>query len=178
MVHMEKAERLWETLQLDLCHHRIGSQIHHFLLMQDEASGYAVIRRIKVTSEHEGWNATSADIKHLVQEAWLQYFGAPSVIKLDAEGALRGNLMTDLADEHGVEVQVCPAEHHEFISEVERAIGVLKEKIEAFLRGNPVDAGQAALAMAMPGYTGSVRCNGPWEEISPQREVWPAIPAN
>ena len=40
MVHMEKSERLWETLQLDLCHHRIGSQIHHFLLTQDEASGY------------------------------------------------------------------------------------------------------------------------------------------
>ncbi|CAE7247758.1 RE1, partial [Symbiodinium sp. CCMP2592] len=147
MVQMEKSERLWETLQLDLCHHRIGSQIHHFLLMQDEASGYAVIRRIKVTSEHEGWNASSVEVKNLVQEAWLQYFGAPSIIKLDAEGALRGHTMADLADEHGIELQVCPAEHHEFLSEVERAIGILKEKIESFLRGNPIDPGQAALAM-------------------------------
>ena len=77
MVHLEKAERLWETLQLDLCHHRIGTQIHHFLLMQDEASGYSVIRRIKVTAETEGWNASSSEVKDLVQEAWMQYFGAP-----------------------------------------------------------------------------------------------------
>ena len=47
-MHLEKAERLWETL------HRIGTQIHHFLLMQDEASGYSVIRRIKVTDGDRG----------------------------------------------------------------------------------------------------------------------------
>ena len=132
-----------------------------------------------MTSEHEGWNATSADIKHLAQEAWLQYFGAPSVIKLDAEGALRGNLMTDLADEHGIEVQVCPAERHEFISEVERAIGVLKEKIEAFqwMRDKPRWP-WCRPTTPMLGCTGSVHYNGLWEEISPQLAVWPVILEN
>ncbi|CAE7726789.1 RE1 [Symbiodinium sp. CCMP2592] len=112
-VQTDQAERLWEVLQIDMFHQQIGDYVYHFLIMQDE-------------------------VATILDEAWLQYFGAPSVLK----GALR-NLLAD----------------HEPIAEAERAIGVLKPKIEAFLRTSPVDPVRAALAMVMTHNT-QVRIHG------------------
>ena len=47
----------------------------------------------------------------------------------------------------GIELVAAPAEHHECIAEVERSIGVLRGKMESFLRAVPTSPRQAALAM-------------------------------
>ena len=97
--------------------------------------------------ESKSVNATSVQVCHLIEEAWTQYFGFPERLKLDAEGALRGNLLRDWCAERGVELFHAPAEHHEYISEVERTIGNLRRKIETFLKQRPENPTQAALAM-------------------------------
>ena len=111
--------------------------MYNFILFVDECSGYSVIRLVSEHPETKSVNATSAQVCHLLEEAWTQYFGFPERLKLDAEGALRGNLLRDWCAARGVEILHAPAEHHEYISEVERTIGTLRRKIETFLKQRP-----------------------------------------
>ncbi|CAE7794276.1 RE2 [Symbiodinium sp. CCMP2592] len=146
-VDLSRSDRLWTDLQMDLFQMKIDDRIYHFLLFVDECSGYAVIRLVFDHSAHKGGNATSAQVCHLLEEAWTQYFGFPERIKLDAESALRGTLLRDWCATRGVELVHAPAEHHQFISEVERSIGTLRRKIETFLRERPEHPRQVALSM-------------------------------
>ena len=146
-VDLDRADRLWTDLQIDIFHQKIGTRNYHFLLMVDECSGYAVIRLVFDQPLEAGGNVTSEQICSLLEEAWVQYFGLPEKLKLDAEGALRGTLVTDWCAQRGVELLYAPAEHHEFISEAERTIGTLRRKIETFLRAQASDPKRAALAM-------------------------------
>ena len=43
---LDRSDRLWTDLQIDVFHQKIGSRCYHFLLMVDECSGYAVIRMV------------------------------------------------------------------------------------------------------------------------------------
>ena len=146
-VDVSRSDRLWTDVQLDLFHMRLGDRVYNFILFVDECSGYSVIRLVSEHHESKSVNATSAQVCHLIEEAWTQYFGFPEHLKLDAEGALRGNLLRDWCAERGVELFHAPAEHHEYISEVERTIGTLRRKIETFLKQRPENPTQAALAM-------------------------------
>ncbi|CAE7470265.1 unnamed protein product [Symbiodinium sp. CCMP2592] len=146
-VDLSRSDRLWTDLQMDLFHMKIDDRIYHFLLFVDECSGYAVIRLVFDHPSNQGGNATSAQICHLLEEAWTQYFGFPERIKLDAESALRGALLRDWCATRGVELLHAPAEHHQFISEVERSIGTLRRKIETFIRERPEPPRQVALSM-------------------------------
>ncbi|CAE7706187.1 GIP [Symbiodinium sp. CCMP2456] len=146
-VDLSRSDRLWTDLQMDLFHMKIDNRIYHFLLFVDECSGYAVIRLVFEHPASQGGNATSAQICHLLEEAWTQYFGYPERIKLDAESALRGALLRDWCSTRGVELVHAPAEHHQFISEVERSIGTLRRKIEVFIRERPEQPRQVALSM-------------------------------
>ena len=146
-VDASRSDRLWTDVQVDLFHVRLGERVYNFILFVDECSGYSVIRLVSEHPETKSVNATSAQVCHLLEEAWTQYFGFPERLKLDAEGALRGNLLRDWCAERGVELLHAPAEHHEYISEVERTIGTLRRKIETFLKQRPEHPIQAAPAM-------------------------------
>ena len=146
-VDLSRSERLWTDLQIDVFHQKIGERNYHFLLMVDECSGYAVIRLVFDQPVETGGNVTSEQVCSILEEAWVQYFGIPEKLKLDAEGALRGALVTDWCAQRGVELLYAPAEHHEFISEAERTIGTLRRKIETFFRAQASDPRRAALAM-------------------------------
>ncbi|CAE7677868.1 GIP, partial [Symbiodinium necroappetens] len=45
-VNLDKCEKLWSCLQVDGFHLRCGATVYHFLLMVDEASGFAVVREM------------------------------------------------------------------------------------------------------------------------------------
>ena len=147
IVNLDKEERLWACVQVDAFYLRVGDQVHHFLLMVDEASSYAVIRELFHHHETGSRNMTGEEAVKAIMEGWIQYFGFPDTLKCDLEGALRSHELNNLCAENGVELIPAPAEHHDSIAEVERSIGVLRHRVETFLRGNPGPPGQAALAM-------------------------------
>lgn len=66
-VALEKEEIPWRTLQMDNFMIRFGDQVHHFLLMLDEASGYAVTREFAVHSEDGDQNITAKTLEILQQ---------------------------------------------------------------------------------------------------------------
>ena len=146
-VNLERSERLWSCLQVDGWDMKFNGLLHHFVLLVDEASGYAVIRELFRIPDDQSRNATGQEIIDTIQEAWIQYFGYPETVKMDLEGAHRSKKLREYFQEHGVDLVPAPAEHHETIAQAERAIGSLRLKAEAFLRGSPVDAKHAAVAM-------------------------------
>ena len=59
----------------------------------------------------------------------------PFGIKLDLEGHT-GARLRELCQQKGIDLLPAPAEHHESIAQVQRTIGHLCRKTEAFLRGS------------------------------------------
>ena len=80
-----------------------------FVLMVDEASGYAVVREAYVTPETEGRNLTTQELLTILEEAWFQYFGYPEQLKLDLEGGpSRKNFQRRVyAEGHRVDCRSC-----------------------------------------------------------------------
>ena len=149
-VALDKEEILWRTLQMDTFHFRYGDQVHHFLLLLDEASGFAVTREFAVHHEDDHQNIDTATTLDIIQKNWFQYFGAPQRIRCDLEGAFRGDLLEQFCRDRGIELTFCPAEHHESNGDVERRVGELKKKMTAYLR-NEGDSTPSVAAAEMRG---------------------------
>ena len=146
-VNLDKCEKLWSCLQVDGFHLRCGEMVYHFLLMVDEASGFAVVREMFSHPEEDHRNMSGPEVVHVLQEAWFQYFGYPEVLKLDLEGALRSKVLREACADKGIDLVPAPAEYHEMIADVEREIGYVRQHLERFLRGGGFEKpGQAALA--------------------------------
>ncbi|CAE7805002.1 unnamed protein product, partial [Symbiodinium sp. CCMP2456] len=148
-VNLERTDKLWSCLQIDGFSMRLGCQVHHFVLMVDEASGYSVIREAFRHHEDEHQNLSGEQLVDVLREAWFSYFGYPERLKMDLEGAHRSTVLSEECITHGIEIIAAPAEHHQLISEVERTIGHVRQKIEVFLREQSVDPKIAALTMVM-----------------------------
>ncbi|CAE7435674.1 unnamed protein product [Symbiodinium sp. CCMP2592] len=148
-VNLERTDKLWSCLQVDGFTMRLSNQVHHFVLMVDEASGYAVIREAFRHSEEEHQNLSGGQMVEILREAWFAYFGYPEQLKMDLEGAHRSTVLSEECLTHGIEIVAAPAEHHQAIAEVERTIGHVRHKVEVFLREQNVDPKVAALTMVM-----------------------------
>ena len=129
-VNLDKCDKLWSCLQADGFHLRCGPKVYHFLLMVDEASGFAVIREMFSHPEEERRNMTGPEVVQVLQEAWFQYFGYPDTLKLDLEGALRSTVLREACLDKGVDLISAPAEYHETIADVEREIGYVRQHLE------------------------------------------------
>ncbi len=149
-VSLEKEEVLWRTLQMDNFVFNHGELVHHFLLMVDEASNFAVVSEMVVHHSTVGANVDTMSVIDALESCWIQYFGWPRRIRCDLEGAFRGLDLASYCEDRGIELLMVPAEHHQATGDVERAIGVLRHKMELFLRephDDTVTPRRAAYAM-------------------------------
>ena len=146
-VSLEREDVIWKTLQMDAFFFRRRGQAHHFLLMLDEASSFAVVKEVKVHPAEESENITTAEVITTLEESWSQIFGYPSRLRCDAEGAFRGTDLAMWCSERGIDMIHVPAEHHQATGAVEKAIGELRWKMEKFLRNEPIEPKRAAFAM-------------------------------
>eukprot|EP00439_Symbiodinium_sp_Y106_P014973 s9774_g2.t1 len=148
-VNLERTDKLWSCLQVDGFTMKLANYVHHFVLMVDEASGYSVVREAFRHHEDEHQNLSGNQMVEILREAWFAYFGYPEQLKMDLEGAHRSSVLSEECLSHGIEIIAAPAEHHQTISEVERTIGHVRQKIEVFLREQNIDPRVAALTMVM-----------------------------
>ena len=144
---LETAEHLWEVVQLDNFEFSYGMETYHFQLLVDEASGYSVLNYLFKHPIQESRSPSTAEILQGILKSWIQYFGYPQKFKLDKEGGHRGRDLEQWGDTHGVEFEFVPAEAHGQIGKVESAIGKLKSKLQAHLRGEEDDPVAAAWSM-------------------------------
>eukprot|EP00439_Symbiodinium_sp_Y106_P078915 s1939_g17.t1 len=141
------SDRLWCSLQIDGFYMRFGTEVFHYLLMVDEASGFCIIEEVLRHSEKEMKHVTTAQVIKILETRWCQIFGFPEMLKLDPEGAFRGYDLGEYCASRGIYLDVVPAEYHESISEVERSIGTIRRKIETFIRAEQYQPSRAAAQM-------------------------------
>ena len=139
-VSLEKEETLWCTLQRDTFAFNHGENVHHLLLMLDEASNFAVMSEMVVHHNSVGANVDTLSVVDVLESSWIQYFGWPKKIRCGLEGAFRGLDLASYCEDRGIELLMVPAEHHQSTGDVERAGGILRHKMEIFLREPHDDA--------------------------------------
>ena len=144
---LNREDRLWCSLQIDGFYMRFGTEVFHYLLMVDEASGFCIIEEVLRHSEKEMKHVTTAQVIKVLETRWCQIFGFPETLKLDPEGAFRGYDLGEYCASRGIYLDVVPAEYHESISEVERSIGTIRRKIETFIRAEQYQPSRAAAQM-------------------------------
>ena len=144
---LHREDRLWCSLQIDGFYMRFGNEVFHYLLMVDEASGFCILEEMLRHSDKEMRHMTTVQVCRVLETRWCQIFGFPEVIKLDPEGAVRGYDLGEYCASRGVELGIIPAEYHEGISEAERSIGIIRRKVEAFMRTEQFHPTRAAAQM-------------------------------
>eukprot|EP00913_Durusdinium_trenchii_P001265 g1166.t1 len=146
-VSLEKEEKIWNTLQMDVMFYKHGTNVHHFLIMLDEASGFSISAELMVRTEDLHANVDTPSVIEALEGSWFQYFGQPSRIRCNLEGAFRGRDLEAFCAERGIELLQVPAEHHQSTGDVERQIGELRHKVELFLRNEDVPPRRAVYSM-------------------------------
>ncbi|CAJ1432531.1 unnamed protein product [Effrenium voratum] len=142
-----RADTLWHTLQVDNAVFRVGTRTYHIMVMVDEASTFMVPHFLAVTEEDEHENATGGQVVNALQESWVRFFGYPSVIRLDPEGAFRSRVLEEYCASRDIELEPCAAEAHHQIGVVERSIGTLRKSVERYLRAEASEPWAAIMAM-------------------------------
>ena len=146
-VALEKEEKIWNTLQMDTFYFKHDSNVYHYLVMLDEASGFSITAEILVHVEEIHANVDTQSVIEALEGSWFQCFGHPQRIRCDLEGAFRGRELEAYCAERGIELLQVPAEHHQATGDVERMVGELRHKIELFLRNEDVPPRRAVYAM-------------------------------
>ena len=147
VVSLEKEEKIWNTLQMDVLFFKHGTNVHHFLVMLDEASGFSISAELLVHIDEIHANVDTPSVIEGLEGSWFQYFGQPGRIRCDLEGAFRGRELESFCADRGIELLPVPAEHHQSTGDVERMVGELRHKIEVFLRNEEVAPRRAVYAM-------------------------------
>ena len=89
-VSLEKEEKIWNTMQMDVFFYKHGNNVHHFLIMLDEACGFAISAELLVHTTDIHANVDTPSVIEALEGSWFQYFGHPRRIRCDLEGAFRG----------------------------------------------------------------------------------------
>ena len=136
-LNLQKSEVLWETMTMDGIDMKVDGMMVHGIVMMDEASHFAVIAEIFRRQLDEGRNTTGQEAVACIEKFWVQYFGWPSKIRLDPEGAFRSAELSQWAEERGIEILPCVAEAHHQIGDVEGLIGKIKQSMRMVLQEQP-----------------------------------------
>lgn len=142
-----RSDVLWHTLQIDNAQFKVGKKTYNVMVLVDEASSFVVPHFLAELDEDEHQNATAEDVVNGLQESWIRFFGHPSRIRLDPEGAFRSRALEEFCASRDIELEPCPAEFHQHIGVVERTIGTLRKSLESFLRSEPDHPWSAIMSM-------------------------------
>ena len=132
---------------MDTFYFKHDSNVYHYLVMLDEASGFSITAEILVYVEEIHANVDTQSVIEALEGSWFQYFAHPQRIRCDLEGAFRGRELEAYCAERGTELLQVPAAHHQATGDVERMVGELRHKIELFLRSEDVPPRIAVYAM-------------------------------
>lgn len=117
-----------------------------FAVIIDEGSRFRVAR-VMTKGKHKTMQA--ADFVAYFQEGWMQYFGIPTVLRLDPSGAFRSHALENFCDEHHILLDVIPGEAHWQLGTCEQAVQGLKELMTKIVTSDHTCSVEAALAEAV-----------------------------
>lgn len=133
------------TVSADVGHwyHPISKEKYQFLLFVDEGSRFRVGRMILQGKKK---HMSAALFLSTFKEAWISYFGHPSTLRVDPDGALRSHEISEFCDQQQIFLDIIPGEAHWKIGICERSIQTVKHLLEQVAQEHPDTSGEDALA--------------------------------
>ena len=133
------------TVSADVGHwyHPISKEKYQFLLFVDEGSRFRVGRMILQGKKK---HMSAALFLSTFKEAWISYFGHPSTLRVDPDGALRSHEISEFCDQQRIFLDIIPGEAHWKIGICERSIQTVKHLLEQVAQEHPDTSGEDALA--------------------------------
>ena len=113
---------------------QLGADRQCVLTLVDEATRYSVVRILK--------SEKSTEFVKGVERAWVRHFGVPNYIRVDSAKGWESKAVRDWCSDHGVILEVAPAESHNWLCVVERRHQVVRRALELYME----DFGGATLA--------------------------------
>ena len=113
---------------------QLGADRQCILTLVDEATRYLAVRILK--------SEKSTEFVKGVERAWVRHFGVPRCIRVDSAKGWESKAVRDWCSDHGVILEVAPAESHNWLGVVERRHQVVRRALELYM----ADLGDATLS--------------------------------
>ncbi|CAE6924520.1 GIP [Symbiodinium sp. CCMP2592] len=95
------------------------------LTIMDQATRYVAVRLLH--------SEKRTDFINGVERAWIKQFGVPKYLRVDEAKGWASQALRNWASDHGVTLEVAPAECHSWLGSVERKHQVVRRAIELFM---------------------------------------------
>ena len=128
-MQVSRSKELGHTISIEACHWKRNRDGREAIIVNiiDEASRFHVAL---VLWEGEGLgNLTTMDYIEAVRMNWFRFARAPSVIRVDSEGAFKSHECREWCAARGIEIQLAAGETHWQIGIVETRIQLLKNQL-------------------------------------------------
>ena len=95
------------------------------LTLMDQATRYVAIRLLS--------SEKATDFIKGVERAWIKQFGVPKMLRVDEAKAWSSEALRQWTSEHGISLEVAPAESHHWLGAVERKHQVVRRSLELYM---------------------------------------------
>ena len=113
---------------------QLGAERQCVLTLCDEATRYIAVRILK--------SEKSTEFLKGVERAWVRHFGVPRYLRVDSAKGWESRAVRDWCSDHGVILEVAPAESHNWLGVAERRHQVVRRALEIYMD----DLGEANLS--------------------------------
>ena len=112
-----------------------------------------------------------------LERAWIKHFGVPKIIRIDEAKGWSATLIREWCSDHGVELEIAPAEAHSWLGAVERRHQVVRRSLELYMedRQDRTRTGLREAAIFVPG---QINLLSSVKGFSPAQWVLGKTPAN
>ena len=112
-----------------------------------------------------------------LERAWIKHFGVPKIIRIDEAKGWSATLIREWCSDHGVELEIAPAEAHSWLGAVERRHQVVRRSLELYMDDRQ-DRSKHGLREAAIFVPGQINLLSSVRGFSPAQWVLGKTPAN
>ena len=114
----------------------------------DEGSRFRVGRVLLEGGQKKKLHATGVQATEALKDCWIQYFGKPQTLRLDADGSFRSRAVEDFCDRQQIYLDMIPGEAHWKLGICEQAIQGTKMVMSKIAEDEPEVSPKDALVEA------------------------------
>ena len=95
------------------------------MTMMDQATRYVAIRIMK--------DEQSVTLVKGLERGWIKHFGTPKYLRIDEGKGFVATYLRDWCSEHGIMLEIAPAESHNWLGSIERKHQVVRKAVELYM---------------------------------------------
>ena len=95
------------------------------MTMMDQATRYVAIRIMK--------DEQSVTLVKGLERGWIKHFGVPKYLRIDEGKGFAATHLRDWCSDHGIMLEIAPAESHNWLGSIERKHQVVRKAVELYM---------------------------------------------